>query len=258
MDVEIIGGLFDFYVKCEELLQIDMETAAVAKEKRSKMPPLKIGKYGQLMEWLEDYDEPEPGHRHISHAFALYPDSAINRNTPELFNAIRKTFERRLSHGGGHTGWSRAWLMCSFARLHDKKAFEKNLRALLTKSTLDNLLDTHPPFQIDGNLGIVGAMCEMFVQNDSGGVFLLPVDLPEWPDGSFSGLRVYGGFVVSAQWKQGRLVRAEIKAVRSDTLKLRTRTPMVWSQVWPQYRLVEGTEFTIPMRVGETAVLTAP
>ena len=132
------------------------------------------------------------------------------------------------------------------------------VNSLLRYNTLENLFTTHPPFQIDGNLGIVGAMCEMFVQNDSGGVFLLPVDLPDWPDGSFSGLRVYGGFVVSAQWKQGRLVRAEIKAVRSDTLKLRTRTPMVWSQVWPEYRLVEGTEFTIPMRVGEIAVLTAP
>ena len=116
------------------------------------------------------------------------------------------------------------------------------VNSLLRYNTLENLFTTHPPFQIDGNLGIVGAICEMLVQNDSGGVFLLPVDLPDWPDGSFSGLRVYGGFVVSAQWKQGRLVRAEIKAVRSDTLKLRTRTPMVWSQVWPQYRLVEGTE----------------
>ena len=219
MDVEIIGGLFDFYVKCEELLQIDMETAAVAKEKRSKMPPLKIGKYGQLMEWLEDYDEPEPGHRHISHAFALYPDSAINRNTPELFNAIRKTFERRLSHGGGHTGWSRAWLMCSFARLHDKKAFEKNLRALLTKSTLDNLLDTHPPFQIDGNFGATAAICESLVQGHEGRICLLPA-IGDHRSGSFDGLLAQGGYAVSCEFKDGKVLSCSVTAAFDGEIKL--------------------------------------
>lgn len=210
MDIEIIGGLFDFYIKTEEILGIDPETASIAKEKRAKMPPLQIGKHGQLMEWLEDYDEPEPGHRHISHAFALYPDSAINRNTPELFAAIRKTFERRLSHGGGHTGWSRAWLLCLFARLHDSKAFEKNLRALFTKSTLNNLLDTHPPFQIDGNFGATAAICEALVQGHEGVICLLPA-IGTDRTGSFRGLLAQGGYEVSCQFTNGRVNEIEIK-----------------------------------------------
>lgn len=219
MDVEIIGGLFDFYVQCEELLQIDPETAAIAEQKRKQMPPLQIGKYGQLMEWLEDYDEPEPGHRHISHAFALYPDSSINRNTPELYKAIRKTFERRLSHGGGHTGWSRAWLICLFARLHDKKSFEKNLRALFTKSTLDNLLDTHPPFQIDGNFGATAGICEALVQGHEGRICLLPA-IGDNRSGHFKGLLTQGGYSVSCNFKNGQVLFCEITPLYDGEIRL--------------------------------------
>ncbi len=210
MDVEIIGGLFDFYIKTEELLQIDPQTAELAKAKREKMPALQVGKHGQLMEWLEDYDEPEPGHRHISHAFALYPDSAINRDTPVYFEAIRKTFERRLSHGGGHTGWSRAWLLCLFARLHDSKEFEKNLKALFAKSTLYNLLDTHPPFQIDGNFGATAAICEALVQGHEGRICLLPA-IGADRSGSFRGLLAQGGYEVSCSFTEGKVTSLEIK-----------------------------------------------
>ena len=125
------------------------------------------------------------------------------------------------------------------------------VNSLLRYNTLENLFTTHPPFQIDGNLGIVGAICEMLVQNDAGGVFLLPVDLPDWPDGSFKGLRVYGGITVSAEWKQGRLTRAEFRSDRDTELKLRTRTLMV-------YDGKEATSFTIPLEEHTTVVLTAP
>ena len=116
MDIEIIGCLLRMYIETEDILGINPDWADEARAALGKMPPLKIGKYGQLMEWMEDWDEPEPGHRHISHMFALYPDSAISDKTPEFYAAARKTLERRLANGGGHTGWSCAWLICLFAR----------------------------------------------------------------------------------------------------------------------------------------------
>ncbi len=219
MDVEIIGGLFDFYIKTEELLNIDAQTAEIAKQKRAQMPPLQIGKHGQLMEWLEDYDEPEPGHRHISHAFALYPDSSINRNTPAYYNAIRKTFERRLANGGGHTGWSRAWLLCLFARLHDEKSFEKNLHALFAKSTLPNLLDTHPPFQIDGNFGATAALCEALVQGHEGVICLLPA-IGKDRSGSFRGLLAQGGYEISCKFNNGIVTEFEITSKFDGVIRI--------------------------------------
>ena len=142
MDIEIVGGLFDFYAQTEDILGICPENAAKARELRAKMPPLRVGKRGQLMEWLKDYDEVEPGHRHISHGFGLYPAAEINHSTPELFKAIERTMELRLASGGGHTGWSRAWLINLFARLGKADKAYDNVRALFTRSTL---CSTHIP-----------------------------------------------------------------------------------------------------------------
>lgn len=206
MDVEVIGGLLRFYIKTEELLELDPEQAEEARTALGKLPPLKIGRYGQLMEWQEDYDEPEPGHRHVSHLFALYPDCAINRDTPELMNACRKTLERRLSNGGGHTGWSCAWLTALFARLGDPENVSAMLRKLFTASTRDNLFDSHPPFQIDGNFGATAAIVEALMQSHNGEIELLPA-LPEGcRNGSFRGLVARGNKVVSAVWKDGKIV----------------------------------------------------
>ena len=220
MDIEIIGGLLRFYIKTEELLGINPAWADEARAALSKMPPLKIGKHGQLMEWMEDYDEPEPGHRHISHLFALYPDCSISQDTPELFAAAKKSLERRLAHGGGHTGWSCAWLAALYARLGDSDGVSATLRKLYTKSTRPSLLDSHPPFQIDGNFGASAAIIESLMQSHNGKLVLLPACPPEFASGSFTRLMARGNGTpaaeISAKWSDGVVSEVVIAAVRGD------------------------------------------
>ncbi len=219
MDIEIVSGLLDFYVETEKILGIDPECAKIAEEKRQKMPPLHIGKHGQLMEWLYDYDEVEPGHRHISHSFGLYPAAQITRNTPELYRAIEVTLNRRLEagkdgYGCNRVGWSRAWLSNLFSRLRcGEKAYE-NIRALIAFSTLPNFLDIYPAsrplFQIDGNFGGAAAIGEMVMQSHEGVLSLIPALPTELKCGSFTGLRARGGLTVSAEWRDGKITRFEL------------------------------------------------
>lgn len=221
MDVEIIGGLLRFYIEVEQLLGLDLAQADEAAEALKKMPELKVGKHGQLMEWLEDYDEPEPGHRHISHMFALYPDCAVNETTTELFKAAETTLKRRLSHGGGHTGWSCAWLVLLFARLQNGTDAYKTLTKLLTQSTKDNLFDSHPPFQIDGNFGGSAGIIEMLMQSHNGLISILPA-VPEcYSTGSFEKLMARGGVSVDAEWIDGTVTKVVLKASNDYSFKLK-------------------------------------
>jgi alpha-L-fucosidase 2 len=178
-----------------------------------KLPALEIGKHGQLMEWADDLDEVEQGHRHISHLFALHPGSQIDPlETPEFSEAAAVTLQRRLASGGGHTGWSRAWIALFFCRLHDAESAHKNFKSLLSHSTLPNMLDDHPPFQIDGNFGGASAVTEMLIQSQHGRIELLPALPSAWATGSVSGLRVRGGASVDMQWRDGQLNRVCIRA----------------------------------------------
>ena len=217
MDNSIIRELFNACIKAEEILGIKEGVSDELKEILTKIAPLKIGKHGQIMEWNEDYEEAEPGHRHISQLFSLYPGSLICTDKDDesfdknIFDAAAETIRRRLSFGGGHSGWSRAWIINMYARLGDGDKALENIETLIDRQILPNLFDNHPPFQIDGNFGAAAGIAEMLAQSHGSSIKLLPALPEKWRNGCVRGLRLRGGRTVKELiWKDGRVVKSEI------------------------------------------------
>lgn len=225
-DQQTIWQLFDDFEMASEALQInDVFTQEVA-DAKEKLLETRIASDGRIMEWTQEFPEAEPGHRHISHLFAVHPGSQINLlQTPELAEAASKSMDYRISHGGGHTGWSSAWLISQYARLHRAEKAKESLDKVLEKSLNPNLFTQCPPFQIDANFGTTAGIAEMLLQSHiyEQGAYIIQLlsSLPEgWKNGKFSGLKARGGFEVSVEWKDGVMVRAEIKSLLGNPFRV--------------------------------------
>ncbi|MBU4366735.1 MAG: glycoside hydrolase family 95 protein, partial [Verrucomicrobia bacterium] len=229
MDLELIYDVLTHAIQASRILGMDAPKRKAWQKILRALPALQVGRHGQLQEWLEDYEESEPGHRHISHLFALFPGDQITPEiAPELYQAARVSLLRRLACDGGHTGWSRAWTVCCMARFRDGELAYQHLRHLITDFATETLLDLHPPriFQIDGNLGGAAGVAEMLLQSHQGILRLLPSLPRHWPEGSVKGLCARGGFVVDITWKNSRPRSAQMVSRQGGVCRI---APAKWA-----------------------------
>ena len=218
MDIQLVQELFDNCARAAAVLGMDRDFAAELTRAAQRLPPMQTGARGQLQEWIEDYAEVEPDHRHVSHLYALYPGHGISLEaTPALAAAARRSLELR---GDGGTGWALVWKTALWARLRDAGRAYANLQLVLAKNTLPNLFALHPPFQIDGNFGATAAITEMLVQSTPERITVLPALPPQWREGSLTGIRVRGGGRVDISWKEGRLTQLTLSSERAATYAL--------------------------------------
>lgn len=239
MDQQLISDIFSIYIQINQILESDSPLLQKVKTQHSKLRPgVLLGSDGRILEWDQPYEEPEKGHRHMSHLYAFHPGAAITRSqTPQYFEAVKKTLNYRLANGGAGTGWSRAWLINFSARLLDGEMAHDNIQKLISQSLYLNLFDAHPPFQIDGNFGYTAGVAEMLVQSHEPGLIRVLPALPEaWQTGEVKGIKARGGFTLDFKWENG-----EVKSLRITSL-LGNKTIL----------MTDGSEVELELQKGES------
>ena len=223
-DQQLVWDLFTNFIEASEALGADETFRKKVAAMKARLLGPKIGKWGQLQEWMVDRDNPKDRHRHLSHMIAVHPSRQISPlTTPKLAQAARVSMNAR---GDGATGWSKAWKINIWARLHDGNRAYKLLSEMIRGNIYDNLFDAHPPFQIDGNFGYAAGVCEMFVQSHMGQIHLLPALPDAWPTGCIQGVRARGGFELDIRWKDGKLAECAVRSGKGGACTIRAEDPV--------------------------------